>query len=115
MRFLLDESADLRLLPFLTELGHDATAVARDYPNALADREVLALARRERRVLITNDLDFGELVVRIGLPHRGVVLFRLSTTSLAAKEERLEFVLTRYHDRLSEFLTVTDGRVRVRS
>lgn len=114
MKFLLDESADQRLIDFLAERGHDVTAIARDYPNALPDRQVLSLARRERRVLITNDLDFGDLIVRERLAHRGVILFRLRNTSLAGKQRRLEFVLANYQDRLDEFLTVTDDRVRSR-
>lgn len=112
MRYLLDESADYRLASRLTELGHYVSAVAREYPRALPERDVLALALRERRVLITNDLDFGSLIIRDELPHYGVVLFRLRTTRLAAKEARLDFVLRRYADQLNGFLTVTETRVR---
>ncbi len=51
MRFLLDESADFPLAAYLRGLGHDVTAIARDYPHALKDREVLAIAQREQRIL----------------------------------------------------------------
>lgn len=64
MRFLLDESADFPLAAFLKIQGHDVTAIAHDYPHALKDQEVLAIARQEQRILITNDRDFGELLVR---------------------------------------------------
>ncbi|MGH2369863.1 MAG: DUF5615 family PIN-like protein, partial [Chloroflexota bacterium] len=64
MPFLLDESADFPLATHLKEWGHDVTAIAHDYPHALSDQDVLAIAVREQRVLITNDLDFGELIVR---------------------------------------------------
>ncbi|MCL4489624.1 MAG: DUF5615 family PIN-like protein [Chloroflexi bacterium] len=74
MKFLLDESADLPLAMFLRESGHDVTAIAHDYPQALKDREVLAIAYREQRILLTNDRDFGELIFRQRLPHSGVVL-----------------------------------------
>jgi predicted nuclease of predicted toxin-antitoxin system len=113
LRFLLDESADHRLTAFLVQRGHEVTAVAHDYPGSLSDRSVLAIARQERRILITNDADFGNLIVRDRLTHRGVILFRLRTTRLAAKVERLDFVLRRYGERLEEFLVVTDARVRV--
>ena len=59
MRFLLDENAELRIAVFLPGLGHDVTAIPHDYPHAL----------RERRILITNDRDFGELIFREGLAH----------------------------------------------
>ncbi len=114
MKFLLDESVDGRLAAFLTERGHDVKAVARDYPNALEDRHVLRLALGERRVLITGDLDFGELIVREGLPHSGVILFRLHSTGLALTQARLEFLLKRDEGQLREFLVVTESRVRRR-
>jgi predicted nuclease of predicted toxin-antitoxin system len=44
---------------------------------------VLDLARREGRILIANDKDFGELVVRERRPHAGVILFRFALDSTA--------------------------------
>ncbi|MGE3272265.1 MAG: DUF5615 family PIN-like protein, partial [Chloroflexota bacterium] len=79
MRFLLDESAVARLLPFLRSRGDDATRIAGDYPAGLADRAVLALAAEEERILITADRDFGELIFCLGLPHQGVISFDLVT------------------------------------
>ncbi|MFN8558913.1 MAG: DUF5615 family PIN-like protein [Dehalococcoidia bacterium] len=114
MRFLLDENADRRLGPFLTAAGHDVATISFDYTRALPDTDVIAIALREQRVIITNDQDFGELIVREGLPHAGVIFFRLRSTALAVKRARLEYVLTQYADRLHEFLVVTEGQVRIR-
>lgn len=114
MEFLLDESADFRLASYLIDRGHDVAVISRDYPGALADQEVLSLAERQGRTLITNDRGFGELIFLQRLPHSGAILFRLRTTSLAAKLARLEFVLAHYGDRLNSFIVVTDNRVRVR-
>jgi predicted nuclease of predicted toxin-antitoxin system len=72
MKFLLDESADYPLAQFLRDVGHDVTAIAHDHPHALKDAEVLKIAVSERRVLIINDRDFGELVFRRRLGHAGV-------------------------------------------
>ncbi len=108
MRFLLDENAEFRIAAFLTGLDHDVTAIAHDYPHALSDREVLAIALHERRILITNDRDFGELVFREGLAHAGVIYFRLALESpAAAKIEWLRRILEQYPDRLGRFLVVT--------
>jgi predicted nuclease of predicted toxin-antitoxin system len=114
MKFLLDESADSRLSVYLSDHGHDVTVIAREYPHALSDREVLSIGRQEERTLITNDRDFGELVFRLRLPHSGVILFRLRTTALATKTSRLDYVITHYTAHLNNFLVVTDRRVRVR-
>ena len=114
MRFLLDEGADARLLPHLMGLGHDVTSVAFDYRPSLADAEVLDIAHREGRVLITNDQDFGDLIFGRGQAHSGVILFRLRTTRLDTKLMRLDHVLAEYADHLLEFIVVTPSRVRVR-
>jgi predicted nuclease of predicted toxin-antitoxin system len=74
----------------------------------------LEIARNERRILITNDRDFGELIVRLGLPHRGVVFFRLTTQDPQAKVTRLSDVLARYSTQLDRFIVVTDRRIRIR-
>jgi len=82
---------------------------------ALNDAEVLAIAHREQRVLITDDRDFGELVFRHRQPHAGVIYFRLSHTGLALRVARLEHVLEHFSDQLDQFLVVTDNDVRVRT
>lgn len=115
MRFLLDESADARLGAYLRGLGHDVAAIAVDHPASLKDPEVLAIARREGRILVTDDRDFGELVFRRRHPHAGVIYLRLGDAAvLATKQERLHAVLTGYADQLDQFLVVTPSRVRVR-
>ena len=45
----------------LTDLGHDVLS-AREIDPRATDEALLALANRERRVLITEDKDFGELI-----------------------------------------------------
>jgi predicted nuclease of predicted toxin-antitoxin system len=114
MRFLLDENADARLAGHLRGRGHDVTAVARDYPHALPDADVLALAVAEGRVLVTNDLDFGELIVRRRLPHAGVVLLRLRATDLATLTARLDAALAAAALTAGRFVVVTEDAVRVR-
>ena len=115
MRFLLDQSTDARLIPFLSTQGHDATRIASEYPAGLTDQAVLALAHAEQRILITDDRDFGELVFRLRQPHAGVIYLRLGEEAdLANKISRLSYVLTHYADRLDQFLVVTAHRVRIR-
>jgi predicted nuclease of predicted toxin-antitoxin system len=113
VKFLLDESADFRLAAFLVARGHDVTAIAHDYPKSLVDPDVLAISVRERRTLITNDRDFGELIVRDGLPHLGVILLRLRSTALSVKLDRLAVVLDEFGDRLTEYLVVSEQSIRI--
>jgi predicted nuclease of predicted toxin-antitoxin system len=115
MKFLLDENAEYRLALYLKKFGHDVTAIARDYPHALTDREVLAIAYRERRILLTNDhSDFGELIFRFHQPHHGVIQFRLGDADVEIKRIRLQQLLTEYTRYLNHYLVVMPERVRIR-
>jgi predicted nuclease of predicted toxin-antitoxin system len=115
MKFLFDQSADFRLIPHLRELGHDVEVISRNYPPGLADADVLAIARVERRVLVVADRDFGELIFHQGLVHAGVMFFRLPGAQLHTKIERLNTVLQEHAEALerAEFLVVTPGQIRV--
>jgi predicted nuclease of predicted toxin-antitoxin system len=115
MKFLLDQSADFRLIPHLRQLGHDVHVISRNYPPGLPDEDVLAIAREEGRILIVADRDFGELIFHQGVAHAGVIFFRLPGASLQTKIEQLTTALTDYAEELErgEFLVVTPGRMRI--
>ena len=116
MRFLLDQSTDARLLAYLRRLGHDALRVGGDLPPGLPDTDVLAQATKSRRILVTDDRDFGELVFRRRQHHVGVIYLRLGPgADLALKTERLGHVLAQHADQLDQFLVVTRHDVRFRA
>ncbi len=69
MRFLVDESVDIRVIRLLKELGHSTRRV----PSGAANGAVLHLARRERRVLIARDSDFANIILYPPSRHCGVV------------------------------------------
>jgi predicted nuclease of predicted toxin-antitoxin system len=112
MKFLLDESAEYRLASFLTGQGHDVTAIAHDYPAAIADSEVLGIAASEQRVVVTNDADFGELVFRHGHAHSGVILFRLPAGDTTAKIEALRKALASGSLQPGRFIVIDRRGVR---
>jgi predicted nuclease of predicted toxin-antitoxin system len=115
MKFLFDQSADFRLIPHLRGLGHDVTAVSRNYPHGLADEDVLAIARQEQRILVVADRDFGELIFNQGLAHAGVLFFRLPGAKLQTKVEHLDQALLEHADELAagKFVVVAGGNIRV--
>jgi predicted nuclease of predicted toxin-antitoxin system len=114
MNILLDENVDIRLKAALVALGHDVTAIVTDYSHSLTDEQVLAIAVSEERLLVTNDRDFGELIVRSQAKHRGVIYLRLTTVDFASLLARVTFVLTTQHEILNELLIVSDQRIRRR-
>lgn len=115
MKFLLDEGVAYRLAALLRDEGHDVVSCGRELPQALPDREILELAVRERRVVLTNDKDFGELVFRDGMPHAGIVLFRLDDVPMSARVDYLRRVLHEHTHLLHQFIVVSPQAIRVRA
>ena len=114
MKLLADECVDARLAAHLRVVGHDVRFAVED-ARGEPDEVVLARAYREGRLLLTEDTDFGELVVRLGLPVRGVLLLRLSGLGPAAQAERLLNLLTQQSARLMDaFVVLEPGRTRIR-
>ena len=62
MRFLADESCDFSVVKALRAAGHDVTAVAEGPLRGADDDKVIELARVDRRILLTEDKDFGQLI-----------------------------------------------------
>ena len=115
MKFLLDERAEARIAAFLNHRGHDATRIARDYPAGLPDEQVLEIARNEGRIVVANDKDFGELIVRRALPHAGVLLLRFPLDAKAdEKIAAIERVIATHRNQLDRFLVISPQGVRVR-
>lgn len=73
MRLLIDECVARPLAEALRERFGDVVYVGDAFRGA-PDRDVLGQAVRERRVLVTEDYDFGELVFRRGLDAEAVVI-----------------------------------------
>ena len=64
MNFLADEYCDAGLVGHMRECEYDVLFVKEDSPG-ITDTEVLQRAFKEKRILITEDKDFGELVYRL--------------------------------------------------
>ena len=72
MNFLLDVNASGTVARWLTQLGHDVAEVGLKNPR-MSDNEILSWAVRERRIIVTTDNDFEEMIWRQGKPHCGVL------------------------------------------
>ncbi len=71
---------------WLQKHGYDIKNV-RDIDPRMIDKEILKMAVSEKRMVITMDKDFGELVYNSGLPHAGVLLLRLEE---ATSDEKVQ-------------------------
>lgn len=113
MRFLADESCDFAVVVALRGVGHDVTAVVET--NAGADDEiVLALARAEARVLVTEDKDFGLLAYAIVRETAGVILIRFPARARSSLGQAVIDFVTTLGERIAGAFTVLEpGRARL--
>jgi len=66
MKFLLDVNMPPQLATSLEQLGHKARhASLEGFPKA-SDFELLEIAKLENEVILTHDLDFGQLLAFTG-------------------------------------------------
>jgi len=74
MRLLINENIPLASVIALREAGHDVVSITEHSPG-ISDESVMEIAHDERRVVVTFDRDYGELVFRRRLPMPGGVLY----------------------------------------
>ena len=78
------------------------------------DERVIALALRERRVLLTEDKDFGQLVFAAGSKSAGVVLIRFPAGARSAVGARMLDLVGKQADRLTgSFVVIQSERIRI--
>ncbi len=112
MRLLADESCDFRVVRALRAAGHDVVAVIEAMPGA-DDSAVIELAGRERRIFLTEDADFGQLIYAGGKPAAGVILLRFPTTVRTHLPKFLVGIVAEHGEKLSDrFTVVQPGRIR---
>jgi len=106
-----------KTVAFLQALGHDAVHLADEGLARIPDREIVAKARQEGRILLVHDLGFGELVAASGATLPSVVTFRLRNMHPERVNGVLQRLLPQHGEALERgaMLSVTEGQVRVRA
>jgi predicted nuclease of predicted toxin-antitoxin system len=117
MRLLLDMNLPPAMASRLRSEGHDAVHLRDLQMNTLPDRDVFARAAADDRVVITFDLDFGDLAGAVAGAGPGVVLLRLRSPRQAHLRERVRVALALTENALASgaVVLVEDARIRVRT
>jgi predicted nuclease of predicted toxin-antitoxin system len=76
MKLLVDAHIGRLIIGFLEREGHDVLSV-NSFPPRTPDVEILRVAIEQKRIVMTADMGFGELVFRLGMRALGVVLLRI--------------------------------------
>jgi predicted nuclease of predicted toxin-antitoxin system len=116
MRFLADAGISPKTVEFLKQLGHEATHVRTLGMQRAPDAQVIALVRTDGSVVLSFDLDFGDLLALGVTDKPSVILFRLADERAESVNRRLSTVLNEQVTELESgaLILVQDTRYRVR-
>ena len=114
MKFVADEGVDKLIVIALREAGFDINYILETHPGT-EDDLILHLSNSEKRILITQDKDFGELVFRLKQSHTGIILIRLEGYTAAIKAQIVKgLLLLHYEELLNAFTVIQPNAIRIR-
>lgn len=109
-QIVADESVDFRIVTQLRQREITVYSIAEQQPS-IKDETVLSIAYKENALLITEDKDFGELVFRLRLPHKGILLIRIENHKIATVVEAIHQY---YDEMLNKFSVINDKKLRIK-
>lgn len=116
MKSLADMGISARTVAHLHERGHDSVHLRDEHMQRSGDAAVSHTAFREGRLLLTCDLDFGDLMAASKGVLPGVVIFRLHDRRPDHVNTHLDNVIVRHATDLAigAIISVNEKRIRVR-
>jgi len=116
MRFLADMGVSRRVTAWLQEQGHDVVHLRTEGLQRLPNGQIFRKAMNEKRIVLTFDLDFGEIVAQSQGQPVSVILFRLHNATSPFVIRRLQTILPAMEEALQSgaVVVVQDGRFRIR-
>jgi predicted nuclease of predicted toxin-antitoxin system len=114
LKFLVDVGVGKKVEDFLYKSGYDVLPVRKINPR-MSDVEIIGIAAKDNRIIITMDKDFGELVYNSDMINKGILLLRTENCSGDKKAKILSEILINYSSELKDnFCVFSKDRLRIR-
>ncbi len=116
MKFLANENIPLDSVHLLRRAGHHVISILEDHPG-MKDIDVLKQALRGKRIILTFDRDYGELIFKYPkLIPEGLVYFRFDpSTSEQPAIILINIMKEKDINLLGHFTVIEEDRVRQRA
>jgi len=116
MKFLADMGISPRVVRYLVESGHDALHLHEKGWEKFSDSQILEKARQEKRIVLTHDLDFGDLLAASGNALPSVIIFRLRNMRPGNVSYFLQIIIDQHRMALESgvIISVNERQARVR-
>lgn len=116
MKFLSDMRISQKTVEWLRTENYDSVHLREENLHKMKDEEIFEKAKKEDRIILTCDLDFGAILALSHSEFPSVILFRLSNERPENINKYLKTVLSKHSDDLKTgcIITVEDNRYRIR-
>jgi predicted nuclease of predicted toxin-antitoxin system len=112
MPFIADENIPKETVDLLKKQGVNIVSVTK-FASGLSDIEVLDLANKNGRIVITFDKDFGQLIFKEKRKTKGLILLRFAPKSPQQIAKRIQHVLATNIRMENSVITVKKDSIRV--
>ena len=110
MKLLANENFPLKSVQILQDKGFDIVHIGTDF-SGIDDKQVMNLAIRESRIIITFDKDYGELIFKKGIkPKCGVIFLKWTNFLPGDPGLKLNPILKKKDIQFYNALTVIDDK-----
>jgi len=114
LKLLVDENISPLTVKFLREKGFNVLSIEESY-KGISDEEIADIANRERRIIVTFDLDFGEIFFLKGI---SVIVLRMKIKKPATVNLFLEGCFDKLEKEhinpYGKLIVISEGKIRIR-
>ena len=115
LKFLVDESSGKKLADALKNNGYDSVYVG-DFLLGANDEKILEASNKEKRIVITNDKDFGELIFRHKNLSSGIILLRLKNNIPVVRISTVFMLIKKFGINLKrKFIVASEDKIRIKT
>jgi len=116
MNFLVDMALSPKTVKALRDYGHEAVRANELGMAKSKDSEILEYAAKNDMIVLTADLDFGDILAYTGFKKPSVIIFRLKDPSPDHVNSLLLLAIPRIKDSLDKgaIVVIEDNRIRIR-
>jgi len=76
MKFLTDENIAVSVVEFLRKRGFNVKDIKEELMHGIPDKDIFGIAQKEKRIIITHDKDFAEIIKNYKKDFEGIILVR---------------------------------------
>lgn len=117
-KFLIDENLSPLLSNYLRSLDYNTEAVREIGLKGKPDEEIIKWIQKNKRVLITADLDFGEFFYLKNFGKIGVIILKSKSQKLGSFKEIIDYLhkekILKSKKLENSLVIVTKGKYRIR-